>query len=36
LSVLAVVPIRPLKGGSLNEQEVRLGDGEFDAEAIFV
>jgi hypothetical protein len=35
-SVLAVAPIRPLKGGSLNGQQVRLGDGELGAEAVFV
>ena len=29
------VPSAPLKGGSLNEQQVRLGDGELGAEAVF-
>jgi hypothetical protein len=28
--------LAPLKGGSLNEQRVRLGDGELGAEAIFL
>jgi len=30
------LPSAPLKGGSLNEQQVRLGDGELGAEAIVV
>jgi hypothetical protein len=34
-SVLAVVPVRSLKGGSLNDQEVRLDDGQLGAEAVF-
>jgi hypothetical protein len=28
-------PSAPLKGGSLNEQQVRLDDGEDDVEAVF-
>jgi len=34
--VLVMVPSAPLKGGSLNEQRVRLGDGEHGAEAVVV
>ena len=29
-------PSAPLKGGSLNEQEVRLGVGELGTEAVFI
>jgi hypothetical protein len=34
--VLVMVPSAPLKGGSLNEQRVRLGDGDLGAEALVV
>jgi hypothetical protein len=33
---VAVAALAPLKGGSLNEQHERLGDGETGAEAVFV
>jgi hypothetical protein len=33
---LVVAPSAPLKGGSLKEQRVRLGDGEHGAEAVVV